>query len=386
MSVARSAIRSGSTKAHPAPSRAGRASGARSRLRRLGVPLAASLTFAALGATGAAPALGAGIVQLPVAFQVKNTNTSQAPCTSGLPDGAMYTIRGHISGPATALRAGAGRAITPVTLYLFGYEAGEWNWDLKGVAGYDYAAEMASRGHVSLTIDELGYGASGHPANGNETCQGAEADVAHQIVQALRSGAYSLGTGRGIAFSRVLLAGHDIGGSVAEIEAYSYADIDGLISVTFAHQGFTPYIIERSTVAAFGTCTESPSGYAHFISEDEFRSLLFYNTAPRVIDAAAALRNPNPCGVIRSNPPSVLVADRLHIAEIKVPVLIVFGDNDTLVWSRQGEEEEQRNFSGSPDASTVFIPEAGHFPMFSRTASVFDREMSAWLGSRFPAP
>ena len=104
------------------------------------------------------------------------------------------------------------------------------------------------------------------------------------------------------------------------------------------------------------------------------------------LDAAAALRNPNPCGVIRSTPPNVLVADRLHTAEINVPVLIVFGDKDTLIWSRQGEEEEQRNFSGSPDASTVFIAEAGHFPMFSRTASVFDREMSAWLGSRFPAP
>ena len=48
--------------------------------------MAAALTLAALGATGAEPALGAGIVQLPVALQVKNTNTSQAPCTSGLPD------------------------------------------------------------------------------------------------------------------------------------------------------------------------------------------------------------------------------------------------------------------------------------------------------------
>jgi pimeloyl-ACP methyl ester carboxylesterase len=337
----------------------------------------------AAGAIGSAPALGAGIVQIPVSFQVKNTNTSQVPCNSGLPDGATYTIRGHISGPQSALTSGRARTIT---LYLFGFEAGEWNWDLKGIAGYDYAAEMARRGLISLTIDELGYGASGHPANGNETCDGAEADIAHQIVQTLRSGDYSLGTGPGVAFSRVLLAGHDAGGEVAELEAYSYADIDGLISVTFAHQGFTPYIVERSTIAGFQTCTESASGYAHFISEQEFRSLLFYNADPRVIDAAAALRNPNPCGVIRSTPPNVLVADRLHSAEIKVPVLIVFGDKDTLIWSRQGEEEEQGNYSGSSDASTVFIPEAGHFPMLERSAWRFDEAMSAWLGSRFPAP
>jgi pimeloyl-ACP methyl ester carboxylesterase len=358
--------------------------GARSDARRsLGVLLVAGLVAMAVCAIGSVPALGASIVQVPVAFEVKNTNTSQAPCNSGLPDGATYTIRGHISGPQSVFSSGRGSTIT---LYLFGYEAGEWNWDLKGIAGYDYAAEMARRGHMSLTIDELGYGASGHPANGNETCDGAEADIAHQIVQTLRHGAYSLGSAPGIAFPHVLIAGHDVGGEVADLEAYSYADIDGLISVTFAHQGFTPYIVERSTIAGFQTCTESADGYAHFISEQEFRSLLFYNADPRVIDAAAALRNPNPCGVIRSTPPNVLVTDRLHTAEINVPVLIVFGDKDRLIWSRQGEEEEQRNYSGSSDVSTVFVPEAGHFPMLERSVSRFDDAVSSWLGSRFPAP
>jgi pimeloyl-ACP methyl ester carboxylesterase len=329
----------------------------------------------------AAPAAAQSAVELPVAFQVKNTNTSQSPCTSGLPDGATYTIRGHISGPQAALASGKADLIT---VYLFGYEAGEWNWDLKGVPGYDYAAEVARSGQVSLTLDELGYGASGHPANGNETCQGGEADTIHQIVQKLRKGEYTLPDSPTIKFSKVVLAGHDVGGEVAEIEAYSYFDIDGLILVTFAEQGFTPYIIERSTIAAFDTCTESANGYAHFISDQEFRTLLFYNTEQRVIEAADAQRNPNPCGVIRSNPPAILINNRAHVWQIEVPVLIVFGNNDTLVWTRQGEEEEERNFGGSPDKSTVFIPEAGHFPMFARTAQLFDATMSAWLSSRFP--
>jgi pimeloyl-ACP methyl ester carboxylesterase len=245
---------------------------------------------------------------------------------------------------------------------------------------------MAKRGHVSLTLDELGYGASGYPKNGNETCQGAEGDITHQIVQKLRHGEYTLGGSPPIEFSTVVLAGHDVGGEVAEIEAYSYSDIDGLILATFAEQGFTPYIIERSTVAAFQTWTESASGYVHFISDQEFRTLLFYNADPRVIEAADALREPNPCGVIRSTPPGILVDDRAHASQIKASVLIVFGNNDTLVWTRQGEEEEERNFSGSSDKRTVFIPEGGHFLMFARTAPVFDSVMSAWLGSRFPAP
>src|SRR5436190_23263689 len=179
--------------------------------------------MALLLAQNAAAAAAQSTVELPIAFQVKNTNTSQSNCTSGLPDGATYTIRGHISGPRDALAAGKADLIT---VYLFGYEAGEWNWDLKGVPGYDYAAEVARSGQVSLTLDELGYGASGHPANGNETCQGAEADTIHQIVQKLRNGEYTLPDSPTIKFSKVVLAGHDVGGGVAEAEAYSYKDID----------------------------------------------------------------------------------------------------------------------------------------------------------------
>src|SRR5205814_5434408 len=144
--------------------------------------------------------------------------------------------------------------------------AGEWNWDLKGVPGYDYAAEMAKQGHVSLTLDELGYGASGHPANGNETCEGAEADITHQIIQKLRHGLYTLGEYPGIEFSKVVLAGHDVGGAVAEIEAYSYAVIDGLSLISFADQVFTPYITGPPSIAPFLTFTELTSGYAHSIT------------------------------------------------------------------------------------------------------------------------
>jgi pimeloyl-ACP methyl ester carboxylesterase len=328
---------------------------------------------------GLAPARAAdpSIVELPVSFQVRNTNTSLDPCLS---DGATYTVKGHITAPQGSLATSQPHTIT---VYLYGYEGGEWNWALKAVPGYDHPAEMAKLGHVSLTIDELGYGASGRPGDGNLTCQGAEADITHQIIQKLRSGAYALGTGSGVRFSKVVLAGHDIGGQVAEIEAYSYSDIDGLILVTYADQGFTPFIIERATVAANDWCTTSPTGYVHYVSSEEFRTLLFYDADPRVIDATDALRNPNPCGIIRSTPIAVPI-DKALDTQIKVPLLVVFGNNDTVVWSRDGEEQQQDNF-GSSDKSTVFIPKAGHFIMFEKTASLFRSAMSTWLDSRFPS-
>src|SRR2546423_10374684 len=130
-------------------------------------------------AAGEAPAAAQSAVELPVAFQVKNTNTSKSPCNSGLPDGATYTIRGHISGPQAALASGEADLIT---VYLFGYEAGEWNWDLKGVPRYDYAAEVARSGQVSLTLDELGYGGGGDPPHRHTTPPRAEAGTTPTIA------------------------------------------------------------------------------------------------------------------------------------------------------------------------------------------------------------
>ena len=104
-----------------------------------------------------------------------------------------------------------------------------------------------------------------------------------------------------------------------------------------------------------------------------------------MIEATAALRNTNPCGIIRSAP-ATLVPDHALAPQIKVPVLIVFGENDQLVTSRQGQEEEEGVFSGSPDKKTVFIRDAGHFVMFSRTAEVFDATLTEWLRSRFETP
>ena len=339
-----------------------------------------------LGAVPSARAAGQSVVELPVSFQVVNSNTSQDPCVS---DGRSYTIKGHISGPASALR---GSKVSPITMYLYGYEGGEWNWHLKEVPGYDYATKMAKLGHVSLTLDELGYGASGHPQDGNLTCQGALADIAHQIIGELRSGAYSLAGEPGIRFTTVVLAGHDVGGQVAEIEAYSYDDIDGLILATWADQGFTSWIVERAAVAAADWCTTSPletppgspTGYVHFVSDQEFRTLLFYRADPRVVAATAAARNPNPCGVIRSGPIAVQF-DPVRTQSVTVPLLDIYGADDTLVWTHAGEAEQQDNF-GSTDKTTIFIPNSGHFPMFELSAPQYRAAISSWLDSRFPGP
>ena len=98
-------------------------------------------------------------------FTIRNTNTSQFACTS---DGAQYTVKGHITGPASALAAAskkkkAKKRPRGVTLYLHGLGLGEWFWNFQPVAGVNYALQQARAGHVSVTVDRVGYGAERPP-------------------------------------------------------------------------------------------------------------------------------------------------------------------------------------------------------------------------------
>jgi pimeloyl-ACP methyl ester carboxylesterase len=340
--------------------------------------LALALGFALPGSAAGS----SRVVDLPVAFQVKNTNTSGVACQS---DGALYVVRGHLVGPRAALRRSGVRV---VTVYLYGNDTGGWNWRFTAVPGYDHPAELAKRGHVSLTIDMLGYGASGHPG-GFESCVGSQADVAHQIVTDLRKGEYSIAGRRPIAFSAVVLAGHDVGGQIAEIEAYSYKDVDGLILVTWAEQGFTPFLQERFTQAsarcAMGGQTSRPGGPGGYVfvagSAEDFKRYLFHNADPAVIQAAGRLRQPNPCGYLPSAFPTGITTDLLRLREIKVPVLLALGANDPVFFP-DGWALQKRHFTGSADVTSVLLKDTGHFPMLERTAPELRAIVADWLGRR----
>jgi pimeloyl-ACP methyl ester carboxylesterase len=331
-----------------------------------------SAVLIALLAAGLAPAAATAsstIVDEPVAFRVQNTNTSQVPCQS---DGASYVVRGHLTGPPSA------RA---VTLYYEGFDSGEWNWRFRLVPGYDYAADLARRGHASVTIDQVGYGASGHPF-GLATCFGAQADIAHQIISQLRE--------RG--FQKVVLAGHDIGGGIAEIEAYSYHDVDALMLFTWQDQGQTPYLY-RTVADANARCAAGgepaydggPGGYVYFPQLEDW-PMLMPNSEPAVVAGAAASRLRNPCGLVSGAAPAVFFngapsQTRRGLSTIAVPVLLVLGALDP-VFTRDGFEQQAAHFSGSRDVTSVLMDGTGHFEMLDRNAPRFRALVADWLRSR----
>lgn len=322
------------------------------------------------GAAQAAPEL----VDLPISFEVANTNTSGVSCSV---DGKPYVVRGHLTGPASAL---SGDARPDGTLYLHGLELGEWFWRMP-VVGDGYTREMAGKGHVSVTIDRLGYNASGHPG-GMQSCVGGQADIAHQIVQHLRAGSYTGSIHP--RFGKVALVGHSLGGAIAQVEAYSYGDVDAVGVLSYADLAFSPSVVLTSATwgpkcLLGGTRSEAgQAGYAHLTRNDaDYRKNFLANTPAAALPEATAQHDLNPCGDLLSAVPAAAV-NGLRIAQIDVPVLVMAGDRD-LVFDVERVKLQSHLYLGSPDTTLRVVKGATHGITLEPTAARFVDEIDAWL-------
>lgn len=320
------------------------------------------------------------IIHRSLSFAVENTNRSRVSCPS---DGARYRVAGHLVAPRSALR----RRHPAVTLYLHGFGFGEFYWRFRAVPGYNYARRMARMGQASVVIDRLGYDASGHP-QGQLTCGGSQADVAHQVIGQLRSGNYAAPGRAGWTFDRVALAGHSFGSQVAEIEAYSFDDIDALIITAWSDENASPLalatLLRTGLVCATGgepaEQEGDPSGYAYFGQSDaDFRSAMFNDADAAVVAAATAARNRDPCGQFSAIVPGN-ISNNSNLDEVEVPVLIVCGTEDalfpTVACGRQAK------FGDNSDVTTIFLKGSGHALTLEPQSQTLQRRVDAWLESR----
>jgi pimeloyl-ACP methyl ester carboxylesterase len=322
------------------------------------------------------------VASVSVTFTVKNTDTSQFACKS---DGATYQIKGHLTGPASALATSskkrkAKKPTKGVTLYLHGLGVAEWLWYFQGVPSYNYAVQQARAGHVSVTVDRLGYGASSRP-DGNQICIGSDADIAHQIVQALKTGNYATAVGKPRKFKRVALAGHSAAGEISILEAYSYRDVNALIVVAFSYSNLPPANI------AFGNqrnqCQSGQTvgaGYAFFGQPGaEFERTFFHSAIGAVRSQATPLHPADPCGLNLSLTDAIN-QQRAGAQKLKLPALVICGANDVL-YAQFGCEAQAERF-GSKDKRTIIIKNAGHGLPLEKPARTFRAKLGDWLSKR----
>lgn len=291
------------------------------------VVVLASVLIAAPSAIAQSPD---GVVERAVSFAVTNSNRTSIACQT---DGATYQVRGHLSGPASALSSP-----DAVMLVLHGLSYGEFFSTFDAKPGYDFAREQAEAGFVTVTVDRLGYDSSDDPP-GPAICFGSRADIAHQIVQQLRTGAYTSETGDAPVFPRVVLAGHSVGAIIAQNEAFTFADVDALVVLSYSDRTLSPTAQQAlATVttdcAAGGQPSEDGApGYVAFGSATAEQCVAAHFAVdvadPAVVAATAEMRDLDPCGDIDSYRAAV-ANDLAHLPEIGVPVLVVTGGGDAV--------------------------------------------------------
>jgi pimeloyl-ACP methyl ester carboxylesterase len=330
-----------------------------------------------------------GFVSTQVTFQVQNTNRSKLACGA---DGAAYKIRGYLTGPQAKVGRASRKRKPAATLYLHGLGFGEWFWHVKSPfvapavlpGRLDYAIGQATEGHVSVTIDRLGYDASDHP-EGFKVCLGSQADIAHQIVQQLRAGTYTVTGRKPVHFRKVALAGHSIGAQIAMIEAYSFKDVDALLIASFSFQNLPRAQValgpSRDACLAGGEPADPGglSGYAYFgqPTEADYIAVMFRSAPP---PAMLALRNRDPCGDIASIIPA-LIQQQSQLGSVKAPVLVICGTKDVL-FGPLGCHSQADRFTASRHVETQLVRNAPHAITLDKGAPIFRRKVSRWLKKR----
>jgi hypothetical protein len=349
------------------------------------LPLLAAASAAATVTLGLAPPAAAAatrIASVPVAFQVKNVNRSAVACPS---DGADYVLRGRLVGPYSMVKRSR---LPAATLYLHGFAFGKFLWQFP-VSGYDYAASQAEAGHVSVIVDRLGYDDSPGP-NGDFTCLGAHADMAHQVIEQLKQGAYRADGSAPVKFDRIAVAGFSVGGLLGQVVAYSFGDVDALIMFGWADQGSTELGVQES-VRQGAVCLQGgepaepggPAGYAYYgQSREDFSAIAFLTADPSVVDTAFSLRNRDPCGDGGSLA-TAIATDNANNSHLAMPILLVYGEKDALWENPPATAEKQRDmYTSSNDVSVLLVAGAGHITILERAAPTVRRSVSQWLATR----
>ncbi|GAA2540337.1 alpha/beta hydrolase [Pseudonocardia hydrocarbonoxydans] len=339
------------------------------------IALIAALGAAVTATVTAAPlAMADGqVVEVPISFSVQNTNTTTVPCPS---DGAEYTVRGTLVAPAEAVESGGA-----VSLLLHAVTFDQDYWQFDGVEGYNVARQLAEEGHAIVAVDRLGYGESDRPA-GLDTCFGSEADVAHQMVQALRTGDYELDKAKAPAFDRVYLGGSSVGGLISNLTASHYGNVDGVLNFAWGDFAASPYaaaeVADVSRRCLLGGDPGAEPHYAVFAKDsiDTF----YFNSAEQAVRDAVPAPNADPCGQLLSLGPALTV-DSLLLARIDVPVLVQFGDADAIFPPPAAELQAAR-YLGSPEVTKSIIADASHYPVLEANHEQVVADVDAWLDAR----
>lgn len=293
----------------------------------------------------------------------------------------QYTIYGELCNPA-------GGASHAVQLLVPGATYGHVYWDFPYEPQmYSYVRALNAAGYSTFNIDRIGTGQSSHPdLSLVKVTVNTDAYVLHEIIQDLRSGL--IGNQR---FARVLIVGHSLGSAVVWIEAGTYHDVDGVIITGLAHHLNSAKLADVASTLypAILDPRFSGDGYAaeYLTTEPGTRASDFYyqpDADSSVIATDEATKETTPDGEAW-NFATVLV-DGIS-AQITAPVLLVVGQQDSIVCGQQATDcsseatvwqAEVPYYSSQAQLQVAVIPNAGHNLNLHKAASLWFAAATSW--------
>lgn len=105
--------------------------------------------------------------------------------------------------------------------------------------------------------------------------------------------------------------------------------------------------------------------------------VMFHDADPAVMQAAAEMRLRDPCGDTNSFP-AAIATDIIDVPSIKLPVLLVFGQDDAL-FPPPAETNRRGLFVGSTNVQGVMLADTGHALTLERSAPATVAAVSTWL-------
>jgi pimeloyl-ACP methyl ester carboxylesterase len=277
-----------------------------------------------------------------------------------------------------------------VIVTYHGSTYGQYYWNFPYKPGtYSFVDAMTHAGYAVLNMDRIGDGQSSHPASDLVTVA-SDSYTLHQVVQDLRTG--EIGP---IAFPKVVLAAHSLGGYISWYAAAMYPqDFDGLIETGAIHHNSPtrdtiaiPLFYPASQDPKFKNARWADAGYS--TSKPGIRAKIYSHQTAATDPTVAKMDEQLKQTTVLSELIAGINLATTHTSKmIHVPVLSVLGQYDFFACAPDGmncssaatiKQAEAPYYASDACLQTYDLANAGHDINLAPNAEQWYHAATPWI-------
>lgn len=258
-----------------------------------------------------------------------------------------------------------------------------------GDATFSFAAQMAARGFITVTVDHLGIGGSSRPADGYaltpDVLAAANAQAMATLLDGLRSGRLSAAL-PALPQARSIGVGHSMGALLTAVQQARFRQHAALVLLGFGSRGLVAYLTPeqaayadrpdatRADIVALARAQYRGEPYPQLSMERGSNAAAIYGGGAdkrAVLAQRKAVAPILPVPALFSMIPGSTTPD---LASLDVPVFLGIGDRDLC-----DPYAVPAALGHCPDLTLVVLPQTGHNHfLYASRDWLFDR-IDGWV-------